>query len=201
MKNIRSNFELNSIKYIERLKACLTDQLIADTESLAYLLKEAWEKGKYVYICGNGGSAANAIHIANDMHYGAGACGREPSIPGLKVEALPANTAIITCLANDTGYENIYANQILNKGRENDLLIVLSGSGNSHNIIKALKAAQKIGMKSIAILAFDGGHAKKIADNVIHVETYDMQVAEDLQLIIGHMCMQWLSNNKPHTRA
>ena len=105
--------------------------------------------------------------MANDFHYGIGACGVPPKVPGLRVEALPANSGIITCLANDTGYENIYAHQLEVKSRPGDILIVLSGSGNSPNIVKALKIAKKLSLKSFAILAFTGGQSKEIADTTI----------------------------------
>ena len=118
--------------------------------------------------------------------------------PGLRIEALPANTGVITCLANDTGYENIYSHQIEVKCREGDILIALSGSGNSSNIIKALKTAKEIGVKTYAILAFEGGKCKEIADSAIHFKINDMQIAEDTQLIVGHLCMQWLNKNKPN---
>ena len=152
---------------------------------------------RQVFVCGNGGSAANALHIANDLHYGIGACGPAPIIPGMRVEALPANTGIITCLANDTGYENIYANQLEVRANENDILIALSGSGNSINIVKAIETAKQLKMQSVAILAFDGGQCKNLADLAIHFPIDDMQIAEDTQLIIGHLCMQWLNSHKP----
>ena len=161
-------------------------------------MRNAWIAGKNVYICGNGGSAANAIHIANDLHYGSGGCGPGPRIPGVRIEALPANSAVITCLANDTGYNNIYAHQLKVKGRRGDLLIVLSGSGKSNNIISALETAKTMGINSFAILAYDGGPCKKLADTAIHFPTFDMQIAEDTQLVVGHLCMQWLSSNKPN---
>ena len=90
--------------------------------------------------------AANAIHMANDFIYGVGACA-EPqiTIPGLNVEAITANSGVITCLANDTGYENIFSAQLRAKAREKDILIVLSGSGNSKNIINALETANALG--------------------------------------------------------
>ena len=144
------------------------------------------------------GSAANAIHLANDFHYGIGACGEGRKLTGLRVEALPANPGVITCLANDTGYENIFAHQLEVKGNKGDMLIVLSGSGNSENIVRALQMSKKIGMKSIAILAFNGGRAIELADTSIHFRINDMQIAEDTQLIVGHLCMQWLTNNKPN---
>ena len=77
------------------------------------------------------------------------------------------------------------------------MLIVLSGSGNSGNVINAIKTAKKLGLKSYAILAFNGGLCKELVDIPIHFSIEDMQVAEDTQLIVGHICMQWLSNNKP----
>ena len=118
-------------------------------------------------------------------------------IAGLNVEALSANSAILTCLANDTGYDNIYSNQLEVKASKNDLLIVLSGSGNSKNIINALKYARSIELKSYAILGFNGGICKELTDHMIHFPVNDMQIAEDTQLIVGHMCMQWLNQNKP----
>ena len=118
-------------------------------------------------------------------------------IPGIRIEALSANSGVITCLANDTGYENIYSHQVEVKCNKNDILIVLSGSGNSTNIVKALEFANKIGVKTFAILAFQGGKCKDIAKTTIHFEVDDMQIAEDTQLVVGHLCMQWLSSNKP----
>jgi D-sedoheptulose 7-phosphate isomerase len=154
----------------------------------ANILKKAWVSGSAVYICGNGGSAGNAIHLANDFIYG---INRITGL-GLRIEALPANAAVLTCLANDTGYENIYSQQLLVKGCADDVLIVLSGSGNSPNIIKALEVSKQIGMNSVAILGFNGGKCLDLADCPIHIEIDDMQVSEDMQLIIGHMCMQYL---------
>ena len=153
---------------------------------------------KNVFICGNGGSAANAIHMANDFHYGIGACGPAPSLPGLNVEALSSNNAIITCLGNDIGFEHIYSHQIEVKANKSDLLIVLSGSGNSANVINAINKAKSKGVKTYAIVAFSGGICKEIAHESIHFRINDMQIAEDSQLVVGHLCMQWLTNNKPN---
>ena len=183
--------------YLSRLQGCFSSENLAAIESLTMALRQAWIDGRYVYICGNGGSAANAIHIANDLHYGVGACGSGAKLPGLRVEALSANTGIVTCLANDTGYDNIYAHQLEVKGRKGDLLIVLSGSGNSSNIVRALETANHMGITSFALLAFSGGRCKELADTSIYFEIDDMQIAEDAQLIVGHLCMQWLNSNKP----
>lgn len=194
-----SHFAVDAAAYLQRLQSSFSPAIIEAVEILAQELLRAWTEERHVYICGNGGSAANAMHMANDFHYGIGACGAGPRLPGLRVEALPANSGIITCLANDTGYNNIYAHQLQVKGRKDDVLIVLSGSGNSANVVRALEVAKQIGIKSFAILAFSGGRCRELADKPIHFAIDDMQIAEDTQLVVGHLCMQWLNANKPNS--
>lgn len=179
-------------KYFSNLSQVLKQNIKPDIIKLSELLLDSWSKNKSVYICGNGGSAGNAIHIANDMLYGAG----ERNGTGIRIEALTANPAVITCLANDTGYENIFMEQIKVKANKGDLLIVLSGSGNSMNVIKAINEAKKIDMEIFGILGFDGGECKKILKHYVHVNINDMQICEDMQMIILHICMQWLSKQK-----
>lgn len=159
---------------------------------MAQSLKIAWQENKTIYFCGNGGSAGNASHLANDFLYGAGV----KNGIGLRVESLSANPSIITCLGNDIGYENIYGEQLRVKANPGDILIALSGSGNSPNIVKALEMGNSKGMKTFAVLGFSGGKCNEIAQYPIHFEVHDMQVSEDLQMMIGHMCMQWLFNQK-----
>jgi len=199
----KNNYLANSFStfvntYLDRLNKSFDESILEKIEFLAVSLKEAWKNGNQVFLCGNGGSAGNAIHIANDFIYGVGACGEKPVLPGLRVEALTANPAVMSCLGNDIGFENIFSHQIDVKGKQDDILIVLSGSGNSPNVVNALKKARDKGLASHAILAFNGGLCKNLADNPIHFKIDDMQVAEDLQLIIGHLCMQWLSSHKPN---
>lgn len=197
MTKIHPNFTTQIHDYLLSINSCFTSEVITSVEILADKLYNAWICGNQVFICGNGGSGANALHMSNDFHYGIGACSDGKTMTGLKVEALSANTAILTCLANDTGYSNIYAHQLQVKGNPDDLLIVLSGSGNSPNVVNALLTAKAIGMNSHAIVAFNGGQCKKLADSATHCVTNDMQIAEDTQLVIGHICMQWLNANKP----
>ena len=113
---------------------------------------------------------------------------------GLRAEALSANAAVLTCLANDMGYDNVFSEQIKIKGNPGDILIILSGSGDSKNVVNAIKTGNAIGMKTFAILGFSGGLCKEIAQYPIHFRIDDMQIAEDIQLVIGHICMQWLSD-------
>ena len=145
-------------------------------------------RGSRVFLCGNGGSAANANHIANDLVYAV----TEHTGSGFDAVSLAANSAVLTCLANDVGYGNIFSEQLAVSGRENDLLLVLSGSGNSENILNALTMAKKLKMRTAGILGFDGGKCKKITDCAVHVDVNDMQISEDIQLVVGHMIMKWL---------
>jgi D-sedoheptulose 7-phosphate isomerase len=196
MAESQTVFQSLASSYLERLNTCFTPEILNKVEHLSNDLFKAWTKKRNVFICGNGGSAANALHLANDFHYGIGSYANEPNIPGLRVEALPSNTAVMTCLANDIGYENIYSHQLEVKANPDDLLILLSGSGNSSNIVNAAIASREIGMCSHAIVAFDGGHCKELIENCIHCSINDMQIAEDTQLIIGHICMQFLCKKK-----
>jgi D-sedoheptulose 7-phosphate isomerase len=174
--------------YIEKLSQTLNLGVMYQIQALGEALLKAWIDGRTIYFCGNGGSAGNAIHLANDFIYGAGL----KNGGGLRTEALSANTAILTCLANDIGYDNIYSEQIKIKGNSGDILVILSGSGNSPNVVNAIKTGNAIGMKTFAILGFSGGLCKEIVQYPIHFEVDDMQIAEDIQLVVGHICMQWL---------
>ena len=196
--SVDRTFNTSAISYIACLSNSFTGEILGNVELLANLLLDAWKSKKQVFICGNGGSAANAIHMANDFHYGIGACGKGEKMVGLRVEALSSNVGVLTCLGNDTGYENIYSGQIEVKADEGDLLIVLSGSGNSMNVVNAIETARMKGLTTVCIVAFDGGKCVELADVRIHFPIDDMQIAEDTQLIVGHLCMQWLSKNKPY---
>lgn len=179
--------------YAQRLQAVLAASDWTGVATLAEDLLRCWKGGNQVFLCGNGGSAGNAVHLANDFLYG---ISRTPG-SGLRVHALSANTAVLTCLANDEGYDLIYSLQLAVQAREGDLLIVLSGSGNSPNILKALEQAKKMKVRTCAVLGYTGGKAKAMADVPIHFAVDDMQIAEDMQLVVGHMIMQWLYQNRP----
>jgi len=179
--------------YANRLNTAMQATDWSGVTRLAQELRECWTSGRQVFICGNGGSAGNAIHLSNDFLYGIS----KVRGSGLRVHALPANSSVLTCLANDEGYDEIFSLQLAVQARANDVLIVLSGSGNSPNILKALEQAKKMGLRSYAILGYTGGRAKAMADVAIHYELDDMQISEDMQLIVGHMVMQWLYQNQP----
>lgn len=177
------------IDYSQRLSALLAGHDWSTVAQLADELADCAVTGRSVFLTGNGGSAGNAVHLANDLLYAwSKKVGR-----GIRVNALPANPAVVTCLANDEGYDEAFAAQLAVQGRAGDVLVVFSGSGNSRNILRALEQARSMGIRSYAVLGFDGGKARALCDVVIHFETNDMQIAEDAQLILGHMIVQHLN--------
>jgi len=179
--------------YASRLQESLANAEWSGVAQLATDIHECWLQKRQVFLCGNGGSAGNAIHLANDFLYG---IAKRPG-GGLRVNSLSANPAVISCLANDIGYERIYSEQLSVLANPGDVLIVLSGSGNSLNIVAVLEQARAMKVKSYAILGFTGGSCKQLADVSIHFPVDDMQISEDLQLVVGHMLMQWLYKNRP----
>lgn len=180
-------------KYIYNLNKIISSKDFEKKIDIAYkILLDTWRKNKNIFICGNGGSAANAIHIANDYLL----CLGNKNKKAAKIEALPANSSVLTCLANDLSYEKIFSEQLKIKGSSGDLLILLSGSGNSKNLIRAIKEAKKMNIKTLSILGFSGGKCKKLSDISIHHEIRDMQVSEDLQMITLNICMQKLNKTK-----
>jgi len=181
--------------YSKRLKAVLSSADWTGVGKLAEELRDCWETGRQVFLCGNGGSAGNAVHLANDLLYGIS----KKAGSGLRVHALPANESVMTCLANDEGYEQVFSLQLAVQARTDDVLLAFSGSGNSPNIVRALVEAKRIGMRSYAVLGYSGGKAKALADCAIHFRVDDMQISEDMQLVVGHMVMQWLYANPPRS--
>lgn len=178
--------------YADRLSNVLASSDWSGVAQLAGDMHSAWRAGRQVFFCGNGGSAGNAVHLANDFIYGIA----KRTGGGLRSVALSANPAVITCLANDVGYDRIYCEQLAVLGQEGDILVALSGSGNSPNILSALERARVMKIKTYAILGFGGGRSKELADVAIHFPVDDMQISEDMQLVVGHMLMQWLYKNK-----
>ena len=185
------NFNDFAKNYIRKLNKTVSEINIEELEIIITLIMKCWVEKKQVFIYGNGGSAGNAIHLANDYIYGI----NKILGKGLKVHALSANPAVITCLANDEGYEEIFKLQLAVLSNPVEISIALSGSGNSPNILKAIEWCNKHEVTTVSILGFDGGKAKNISQYTIHCNVNDMQISEDLQLIIGHMMMQWLEKH------
>ncbi len=149
-------------------------------------------KGK-IYVIGNGGSAATASHMVNDL--GAGL--RRRKIRSFDVESLSDNTPVCTALANDIGYKNVFYMQLKDRITPDDILIAISCSGNSKNITKAVKYSKKIGAKIIGVTGFDGGKLKEKSDINFHVPSKndDYGLVEDMHMILNHVIYSYYIEN------
>ena len=182
---------MNTIKiddYFKKLKLCIDLIKYDQIQFVAQAFNQIKKNKKTIYICGNGGSAANADHISNDLMLGL-----NKKKQGYKIVSLSSNIAKISCIGNDLGYEKIYSHQLNEVASKGDLLICLSGSGNSPNIINALKIAKKKKILSICMLGYSGGKARKFSDYSVHFKVNDMQISEDMQMIFFNSVMKFLS--------
>jgi len=162
---------------------------LSEIEEFINILLDARERGATVYFIGNGGSASTASHFANDLAFGV----REYNKP-FKVVSMVDNTSVMTALGNDNGYDEIFSRQLQIYGKSGDVLVAISASGNSKNLIKAFECALPIGIKTVALTAFDGGRLRKMADHCVHVPTNKGEYgpAEDLHLILDHLVGNYL---------
>lgn len=186
------DFRNDVVAYLDRLKAAL-DLLDADAIArFTSLLVDALEAGRDVFIFGNGGSAANASHITVDLMKGAsfGAAKR------LRWHCLNDNVPVLTAYANDVGYDAVFVEPLRNLLRPGDLVIALSGSGNSKNVIRAVEYARQTGATVVGITGYSGGTLRALADLSLHLPVDDMQLAEDVQLVIGHIAMRVLARHQ-----
>ena len=175
--------------YLKNFDQSFSDKNIGQIHEFCEIVENLIKNKNNIYICGNGGSAANSIHMATDFNL---ILIKKKNYNSF-IDSLVSNQGIISCIANDYGYEKIFSEQIKVRVKKNDLLISLSGSGNSKNIINAINIANDIGMNTYSILGFDGGEAKKISKKIFHLEIDDMQIAEDAQHIINHICAKNLN--------
>jgi D-sedoheptulose 7-phosphate isomerase len=172
--------------YLNRLRDAL-DELPRDAlRTLGELLFRVYRNEKQVFTLGNGGSASTASHMAADI--GKNTIG--PNMRRFRILSLNDNPSILTALANDLGYENVFSEQLINLIRPGDLLIVISASGNSPNVLKAMHYAREQCAEVVAILGFDGGRAAWLADLSIVVPSNDYGVVEDAHLIINHILVE-----------
>ena len=147
------------------------------------MLMDAHRKDKQVFIIGNGGSASTTSHFANDLSKFCSVEGKKR----FRVISLADNISTITAFANDISYDKIFSEQLINLANEGDILIALSASGNSKNIIEAVKSAKEQGAKTLAFLGFNGGKLKEMADEYVLVEYNDFGLVESIHLLLEHL--------------
>ena len=186
LKDVHYSIFMNSYgfsNYTKRINMAFSKIDQSSIDKVLSVLNQSFESGARIWIAGNGGSAATASHFATDLSR----C-KNSKYETIKGISLCDNSGLITAISNDFGYEYIFSRQLSNLATSGDLLIVLSASGNSKNILEVLEWAKNNQVKTIALTGFDGGEANKIADISIHIPTEigDYGVAEDTHSIICH---------------
>ena len=181
--------------YLTRLKLILDDIDVNIVSDIIDKLEETIVNNSRIYIIGNGGSSATASHMANDL--GAGGL-RRRDIINFDVISLADNSPVITAVANDIGYENIFYMQMRGLINPTDVVIAISCSGDSPNIVKAIDYALTVGCKIIGITGFNGGHLKEISDISFHVDVPENEygLVEDVHMILDHIIYSYYIQKK-----
>jgi D-sedoheptulose 7-phosphate isomerase len=177
-------------KYIKAHNRVIQNMDISEVEVAIKLINDTANSKKKIAVCGNGGSAYTASHYITDWNKMVNLnTGRR--FYGL---SFVDNIGLMTAYANDISYNDIFSEQVKNILDIGDLLIVVSGSGNSENIVRAVEVANKNGITTLAICGYDGGKVKKIANKSVWIKSFDMQLCEDAHIVFGHMVMKSLCN-------
>jgi len=174
--------------YLNAVSGLLANLPKDDIEKALDLVRDAYDKGKQVFIMGNGGSASTASHLACDLQKGLGGMSEKK----FKVMALCDSIPVMTAWANDTDYSNIFTQQLATWVNRGDLVIAFSGSGNSPNVINAVELANKKGAVTIGFSGFEGGKLDKIAQHGVVVRSDNMQHIEDVHVVMAHMIFRIL---------
>jgi len=193
IKNIAKN-------YLDELKATIDSISLGDIQKIANILLRAYQDNCRVFILGNGGSASTASHMACDLGKGTLKNVYNPHEKRFQVISLTDNVATMTAFANDLSYDDMFAQQLHNLVNKGDVVIGISGSGNTPNIIKALMYAKSQGAVTVGFLGFgSGGKAKDLVDYNITIKSSNYGIVEDLHLVLDHILTSCLSYMKEHT--
>ena len=160
-------------------------------EKILEVLKNSVKNNQKIFIAGNGGSATLALHYACDLSKNANPNWKQ-NLDRFKAISLSNNIGYMTAISNDDGYEEVFRQQLVNLASKNDILVLISSSGNSPNIIKAAEYAKKAGLITIGITGFKGGSLRKICDYSAHVNFDSYEVSEDIHQIFGHFLVCFL---------
>lgn len=177
-------------EYYEREIRVINNLNLDELNEAMNAIYKTYKNGGTIYVCGNGGSASTASHMQNDFNKGIS----EYTDLKFNFYCLNDNVSTMMAVANDIGYEEIFRFQLLNKITEKDLLIGISGSGNSKNVLNAATYAHEKGAKVLGMTGYTGGKLKDMADYIMHVDEMDMQIAEDIHMTFDHMMMKVFYN-------
>lgn len=175
-------------EYLGKLQQVIAGLDRAEIDALAHIVRRAYDEQRTIFTMGNGGSAATASHYACDLNKGA--CFKAEK--KFRVHALTDSLATILALGNDVDYESIFVEQLKCFCRPGDVVIGISGSGNSPNVLRAIQYANQMECTTVGVCGYDGGKLKPIVSAAVHVRADDMQIVEDIHLIVGHILMRVL---------
>lgn len=193
----RSSIESYLADYAGALDRVLRGVDPAALDRARNLIETTAAAGGRVYAIGNGGSAAIADHLCCDWTKGT----HVPGHPVIHSHSMTSNVALYSAVANDFGFEQVFAHQVSLVGRPGDLLLAISSSGNSPNILHAVDAARAVGMPCIGLSGFDGGKLKEVADVALHVAIRNYGVVEDAHQALMHVLAQFIACGRDHARA
>ena len=178
--------------YLEEVSSSVARLPLAQIAAFTETVERAYRDDRQVFVIGNGGSATTASHMACDLAKNIYPAGSTAGIRRFHVLSLTDNVGLITALANDCGYDRVFAEQLAYHVRPDDLVIAISASGNSPNIIEALVAARAAGAQTAALLGFDGGRARELADLAVVIDSRDYGHVEDAHLVVNHLVTAWM---------
>lgn len=173
--------------YFSRLKIAIDEIPMGQLERIVKMIFDAYRNNKYVFIMGNGGSASTASHFACDLGKGTICKGKSR----FRVVSLNDNIPLITALSNEFGYERVFVEQLINLVNPGDLVISITASGNSPNVLKAVEYAKQQGAKTIGLIGFGGGKLIEMVDEHITVSNNNYSQVEDVHLILTHAISQY----------
>ncbi|MBI4994108.1 SIS domain-containing protein [Candidatus Peregrinibacteria bacterium] len=183
-------------QYIDQLVVGFSKIPTKAFEAIVDVIMEAYKDEKQIFIIGNGGSAAIASHVACDLGKGALTNVYDIGEKRLRVISLTDNMPLFSALANDIGYEHVFEQQLRNLLKAGDVVIGISGSGNSENVLNALQYARDMKATTVGFIGFDGGKMKSLCDYYLHFEENNYQRCEDAHLIFQHLIASWMAKKK-----
>src|SRR5580700_774874 len=179
-------------EYIHQLKQVLDQLPLKPVEEILRAIEQAQNERRQIFVIGNGGSASTASHMMNDLCKGTLGHKGDAPWPRMRVIALTDNVSLMTAWANDTDYNHIFSEPLKNLAQRGDVLIAISASGNSPNIIAAVEAAKQLGMKVLGLAGFGGGKLAKLAEICFVVPSDGYGPVEDVHMILDHIITGYL---------
>jgi phosphoheptose isomerase len=180
-------------EYFAGLKAVMDRVDLGQVAAFAGELERAYREDRQIFIVGNGGSAGTASHMACDLAKTVAGRRPDPRRRRFRVMSLTDNVPMMTAIANDLGYEHVFTEQLVVFARPGDLLVVITGSGNSPNVVNAVRMAREMGLRTTGMLGFDGGKVLPMLDVPVLIPDFTYGFVEDLHIVLDHLVTAYFS--------